>query len=108
MHIFLFFLQAASVSVPWKALLTSLPVWAFVMANFSFNWGFYTFAIELPSFVTQQLKFDIATVSFAYCIVFRDNLTDDYLPTFSFVVFFGNDPFWQLLTLRRYTTRLYC
>ena len=51
------------VKVPWKAIFTSLPVWAIVVAHFSENWGFYTLLTELPSFLKHRLDFDLSRVS---------------------------------------------
>ncbi|XP_049792913.1 vesicular glutamate transporter 1-like isoform X3 [Schistocerca nitens] len=45
--------------VPWKRFLTSLPVWAIMIAHFSENWGFYTLLTELPTFMKEQLGFDL-------------------------------------------------
>ncbi|XP_011636198.1 LOW QUALITY PROTEIN: sialin-like, partial [Pogonomyrmex barbatus] len=44
---------------PWKAMLTSLPVWAIVMAHFSENWGFYTMLTQLPTFMKDVLDFKL-------------------------------------------------
>ena len=65
--------------VPWKAIFTSLPVWAIVVAHFSENWGFYTLLTELPSFLKHRLNFDLSKVSTVAtntirCIVYRDSL----------------------------------
>ncbi|PFX25882.1 Vesicular glutamate transporter 2 [Stylophora pistillata] len=52
------------VKVPWKAIFTSLPVWAIVVAHFSENWGFYTLLTELPSFLKYRLDFDLSRAGF--------------------------------------------
>ncbi|XP_063821196.1 sialin-like [Ostrinia nubilalis] len=43
---------------PWRAMLTSAPVWAIVMAHFSENWGFYTLLTFLPTFMQDVFKFE--------------------------------------------------
>ncbi|KAK9870669.1 hypothetical protein WA026_008229 [Henosepilachna vigintioctopunctata] len=45
---------------PWKSILTSVPVWAIVAANFTENWGFYTFLTQLPKYMKDILNFDLA------------------------------------------------
>lgn len=50
--------------VPWIAILTSLPVWATIVANFTADWGLYTILICIPKFFQQVLHFDIATTGF--------------------------------------------
>lgn len=42
--------------IPWKAILTSLPVWACVAAHFAENWGFYTLLTQLPTFLSGKLS----------------------------------------------------
>ena len=56
------------VKVPWKAIFTSLPVWAIVVAHFSENWGFYTLLTELPSFLKHRLHFDLSKVRTKFII----------------------------------------
>lgn len=48
---------------PWFKILSSLPVWAIVMAHFTENWGFYTWLTELPTFMHDILKFNLQEVS---------------------------------------------
>lgn len=57
-------IQKKDVKVPWKAIFTSLPVWAIVVAHFSENWGFYTLLTELPSFLKHRLDFDLSKAGF--------------------------------------------
>lgn len=45
-------------SVPWKDIAKSLPVWAIIIAHFSENWGFYTLLTELPSYMNDEFEFD--------------------------------------------------
>uniref|UniRef100_A0A803T910 Solute carrier family 17 member 5 n=1 Tax=Anolis carolinensis TaxID=28377 RepID=A0A803T910_ANOCA len=46
-------------SVPWKAMWTSLPLWAIVVAHFSYNWTFYTLLTLLPTYMKEILRFDV-------------------------------------------------
>ncbi len=49
--------------MPWKAALTSRPVWAIIAAHFTENWGFYTLLTELPTFLKDVLHYDLTQVS---------------------------------------------
>ena len=52
---------------PWVAILTSLPMWAVLIAHCATNWGYFTLLIELPSFMNSVLKFDLKSVSHIRC-----------------------------------------
>jgi len=45
--------------VPWKSILTSVPVWGLACAHMAQNWGFYTLLTELPTYMKNILHFDI-------------------------------------------------
>lgn len=42
--------DSVSLPIPWRSILTSLPVWALIVAAYSWEWGFVTIATQLPSF----------------------------------------------------------
>uniref|UniRef100_A0A8C2YQL3 Sialin n=2 Tax=Chinchilla lanigera TaxID=34839 RepID=A0A8C2YQL3_CHILA len=46
-------------SVPWIPILKSLPLWAIVVAHFSYNWTFYTLLTLLPTYMKEILRFDV-------------------------------------------------
>uniref|UniRef100_A0A1B6DA23 Sialin n=1 Tax=Clastoptera arizonana TaxID=38151 RepID=A0A1B6DA23_9HEMI len=50
---------SSKVNVPWKSIMTSLPVWAIVAAHFSENWGFYTLLTELPTFMSDVFAYSM-------------------------------------------------
>lgn len=50
-------IEGSKIKHPWRAMLTSGPVWAIVMAHFSENWGFYTLLTFLPTFMQDVFKF---------------------------------------------------
>ncbi|XP_018906661.2 sialin isoform X2 [Bemisia tabaci] len=52
------------VPVPWKNIVTSMPVWAIVCAHFCENWGFYTLLTQLPTFMKDTLNFNLAESGF--------------------------------------------
>jgi ACS family sodium-dependent inorganic phosphate cotransporter len=41
---------------PWKRIFTSKPVLAIVVAQFTYDWGFYMLFIELPTFMKGSIK----------------------------------------------------
>lgn len=51
--------QLQSRQYPWRYLLTSVPVWAVLVANFTANWGFYTLLTHMPTFMKETLDFNI-------------------------------------------------
>ena len=44
---------------PWKKMLTSVPVWAIIIAHTSENWGWYTLLTQLPTYLKRILKFSL-------------------------------------------------
>ncbi|XP_072157393.1 sialin isoform X1 [Bemisia tabaci] len=52
------------ISIPWKAIFTSMPVWAIVCAHFCENWGFYTLLTQLPKFMQDTLNFKLSGSGF--------------------------------------------
>ncbi|OQV24940.1 Sialin [Hypsibius exemplaris] len=49
-----------SPTVPWRRILTSLPVWAIVFAHFGQNWGNYTLLTNLPTYMRNILNFELS------------------------------------------------
>ncbi|KAF5910114.1 Elongation factor 1-alpha 1 [Clarias magur] len=52
-------LSPSSAYIPWSSILTSLPLWAIVIAHFSYNWTFYTLLTLLPTYMNDILGFSI-------------------------------------------------
>lgn len=50
-------------TIPWKSLLTSLPVYAIFVGSFSRNWVFAMMIVELPQYFKDIFKLNIADVS---------------------------------------------
>ncbi|KAG2467242.1 S17A5 protein, partial [Polypterus senegalus] len=46
-------------TIPWGSILKSVPLWAIVMAHFSYNWSFYTLLTLLPTYMKNILGFNI-------------------------------------------------
>jgi len=55
-------------AVPWKALLTSMPVWAIIVAHFCNNWSLYVLLSWMPTFVNKGLGVDYAAVGWVTMI----------------------------------------
>lgn len=49
--------------VPWKSILTSLPVWGIIVAAFASDWGLYVLLICIPSFLMDILHYEVTAVS---------------------------------------------
>ncbi|XP_071038024.1 putative inorganic phosphate cotransporter [Parasteatoda tepidariorum] len=45
--------------IPWKSILTSIPVWALVVAHIGYSFGFTILFTELPTYLSNILHFDI-------------------------------------------------
>ncbi|XP_044227921.1 sialin [Thunnus albacares] len=45
--------------IPWRSIVTSGPLWAIVVAHFSYNWTFYTLLTLLPTYMNDILGFSI-------------------------------------------------
>ena len=52
-----------ALKTPWKAFLTSWPVYAIIVANFCRSWSFYLMIITQPKYFKDAFHFDIARVS---------------------------------------------
>ena len=51
-----------SLPIPYKAIFTSVPFYAILIAHCCQNWGFYTLLTELPTYMSKILHFDIKEV----------------------------------------------
>ena len=56
--------QVTDAPPPWKAMLTSKPVWAIIIAHFTENWGFYTLLTSLPMFLRDVLEYSLDAAGF--------------------------------------------
>ncbi|XP_076624577.1 putative inorganic phosphate cotransporter isoform X1 [Colletes latitarsis] len=48
-----------TLSTPWFAMLTSLPMWALLITQAAQNWGFWMLLTKIPSYMGSALGFDI-------------------------------------------------
>ena len=51
-------------SVPWLKMATSVPLWAVITAHFSSNFGSYILQTYFPSYLNEQLHYNITKGSF--------------------------------------------
>uniref|UniRef100_A0A1B6MM37 Major facilitator superfamily (MFS) profile domain-containing protein n=1 Tax=Graphocephala atropunctata TaxID=36148 RepID=A0A1B6MM37_9HEMI len=56
--------EAKKVKHPWNKFLTSMPVWAIIVAHTCENWGFYTLLTQLPMFLKDIFNFQLAKAGF--------------------------------------------
>lgn len=56
------------VVIPWRDILTSVPVWALTITHFGQHWGFYTMLTQLPRYF-KELGFDLRSVG-DFCFTF--------------------------------------
>lgn len=71
-----------SEDVPWRGLLSAMPVWAIIVAHFCNNWSLYVLLSWLPTFVNQGLGVDYASVGWVTMI--------PHLASFLFLNIAGN------------------
>ncbi|XP_011506402.1 PREDICTED: putative inorganic phosphate cotransporter [Ceratosolen solmsi marchali] len=48
-----------TISTPWKSILTSVPVWALLIAQCTQAWGFWMLLSKIPSYMHKVLNYDI-------------------------------------------------
>lgn len=58
----------SSPPIPWKAIATSFPFWAILLAHMGHNYGYETLMTELPTFMKQVLHFNIKDVSIFFIV----------------------------------------
>ncbi|XP_014212336.1 putative inorganic phosphate cotransporter [Copidosoma floridanum] len=49
----------AKLKTPWLSIMTSIPMWALIIAHCAQNWGFWTLLSEIPFFMSKAIGFDI-------------------------------------------------
>ncbi|CAG9863086.1 unnamed protein product [Phyllotreta striolata] len=45
--------------IPWRSILKSGPLWALIAAQVGHDWGFFTMVTDLPTYMSDVLKFNI-------------------------------------------------
>jgi hypothetical protein len=49
-------------NTPWLSFLTSLPVYAIIVANFARSWSFYLLIINQPKYFHEAFGFEVSKV----------------------------------------------
>ncbi|XP_070504440.1 sialin-like [Chironomus tepperi] len=52
-------IEKVVIKTPWKAIFTSLPLWAIIVAHTSYMWGYTTLVTQLPSYLDEVLHFNL-------------------------------------------------
>ncbi|XP_058803315.1 putative inorganic phosphate cotransporter [Phymastichus coffea] len=60
--------QLSKSKIPWKSLLTSLPMWSLIIVHSGHNWGFYLLLTKLPAYMKNALNYDISNSGMASAI----------------------------------------
>lgn len=50
-------------NTPWLSFLTSLPVYAIIVANFARSWSFYLLIINQPKYFHEAFGFEVSKVN---------------------------------------------
>nr|BAN20727.1 sodium-dependent phosphate transporter [Riptortus pedestris] len=56
--------QLQNLKTPWKAIFTSVPFWALIIAHLGNGWAFSMIITEMPSYINSVLQFNIQTNGF--------------------------------------------
>ncbi|KAJ8679911.1 hypothetical protein QAD02_015698 [Eretmocerus hayati] len=51
--------SATNLRTPWKAIFTSVPMWALIIVHCGQNWGFWLLLTQIPTYMSKILKYDI-------------------------------------------------
>ncbi|KAL7303621.1 hypothetical protein TKK_0003768 [Trichogramma kaykai] len=60
--------------LPWRKILTSVPMWALVIGHAGFAWGNSIFTLQVPLYMKSVLGFDIAEIGLASSLPFISSL----------------------------------
>ncbi|VDP01214.1 unnamed protein product [Soboliphyme baturini] len=61
-------IESQKISVPWRSLFTSIPVWAAFIAHWAGDWAAYAMLTGLPLYTDNVLKMDIAKLGLLLAI----------------------------------------
>ncbi|KAH8402685.1 hypothetical protein KR215_005963 [Drosophila sulfurigaster] len=82
--------QAPQVSsTPWRSLLTSAPVYAFVFTHVFHNYGFLLLSLNVPRFMSEAMQFNMKEIGFLASAPFLGSFFSKLLCVFSCSYFEG-------------------
>lgn len=64
-----FELQLKNKKIPWKGIMTSLPIYAMIVAVFASDWSFLFMATFVPSYLDDVFQFDLKNVIIFFLIL---------------------------------------
>ncbi|XP_066258289.1 putative inorganic phosphate cotransporter [Euwallacea similis] len=67
------------IPVPWKSILTSLPVFAILVCSMGGAWGYSMMMTEIPIYLAKVMKFEIATNGLASAIPYMASLVAGFI-----------------------------
>lgn len=69
--------------VPWRHMMTSLPVWALIAAQIGHDWGFFTMVNDLPKYMSSVLHYSIKSnglySSLPYLVMWLSSILTSWL-----------------------------
>jgi len=69
--------------IPWRAFITSMPVWTVIINHFCNNWGYYIILNWLPTYIKETLHYDLSESGAVLFIPYLVNLFVSTLAAFS-------------------------
>ncbi|XP_073974944.1 putative inorganic phosphate cotransporter [Rhodnius prolixus] len=57
-------------NTPWKSIMTSLPVWAIIVAMIGHDWGLFALVTDVPKFMKSVLHFHVKNNGYANAMTF--------------------------------------
>ncbi|KAH8417615.1 hypothetical protein KR222_002817 [Zaprionus bogoriensis] len=71
--------KSQHVNIPWKCLLTSMPVYAFVLTHVFHNYGFLVLAQNLPRFMREAMRFDMQQIGYLSSATFLGSFLSKFM-----------------------------
>uniref|UniRef100_A0A0A1WMS3 Putative inorganic phosphate cotransporter n=1 Tax=Zeugodacus cucurbitae TaxID=28588 RepID=A0A0A1WMS3_ZEUCU len=65
---------AAKLPTPWLRIFTSVPFWMLLIVNCSYNWGYWTFMTQIPTYMKSVLGKDIQSNALLSALPYTANL----------------------------------